>query len=146
MSSVGHLVRRFRGSLSSVPPPAADDTWARSFLQPAEVDQWVVMSAADRRHAVEVARRFVLRRPDASRAEVAGALLHDVGKVVSGLGTFSRVVATVVGPRTKRFRLYHDHERLGAELLEREGSDPVTVALVRGEGPALADLLLADDI
>ena len=59
------------------------------------------------------------RRPAADRAEVAGALLHDVGKVEAGLGTFGRVVATVVGPRTERFRTYHDHEAIGARLAAR---------------------------
>jgi hypothetical protein len=52
----------------------------------------------------------------------------------------------VVGPRTDRFRRYHDHERIGAGLLEAAGSDPVTVALVAGAGDAFADLRAADDI
>ena len=57
---------------------------------------------------------------------MAGALLHDVGKLESGLGTLARVVATIVGPRTARFRRYHDHERIGADLLVAAGSTPVT--------------------
>ena len=77
---------------------------------------------------------------------MAGALLHDVGKVEAGLGTFSRVVATVVGPRTRRFRLYHDHEALGARLAAAAGADVVTVALIEGRGPAAADLRAADDV
>ena len=80
------------------------------------------MTVQDRRHSILVARRFVEFAPEASRAEVAAALLHDVGKLASGLGTFARVVATVVGPRTDRFRPYHDHERLGAEMLAAAGS------------------------
>ena len=43
-------------------------------------------------------------RRDVDRDEMAAALLHDVGKVECGLGTFGRVAATVVGPRTQRFR------------------------------------------
>ena len=104
------------------------------------------MAAADRRHSIEVARRFLARRPDATAAEMAGALLHDAGKVEAGLGTFSRVVATVVGPRTRRFRLYHDHEAIGARLADAAGSDPLTVALIEGRGPAAADLRAADDV
>jgi hypothetical protein len=79
-----------------------DEVWAESHLLVDERSMWRTMPAADRRHAIEVARRFADRRPEASRAEMAGALLHDVGKVASGFGTFGRVVATVVGPRTAR--------------------------------------------
>ncbi|MEI6401648.1 MAG: hypothetical protein WCP59_05625 [Actinomycetota bacterium] len=146
MASPGHLVRRFVGSLSRQPPSAADEGWARGWLADAEWALWQQIAVADRRHAVLVARRFVDRRPSATRAEMAGALLHDIGKIDAGLGTLARVLATVVGPRTARFRRYHDHERIGAALLEVAGSDPVTVALVRGSGDAFADLCAADDI
>ena len=71
---------------------------------------------------------------------------RDVGKLDSGLGTLARVAATVVGPRTARFRAYHDHEAIGARLAEGAGSDPVTVALIEGSGPAAADLRAADDL
>ena len=47
-----------------------------------------------------------------------------------------RVAATVVGPRGRRFRLYHDHEAIGARLAEAAGADSVTVALIEGHGPA----------
>jgi putative nucleotidyltransferase with HDIG domain len=72
----------------------------------------------------------------------AGALLHDVGKVESGLGTFGRVPATALGMVTGHRRApawakargpigrvgrYLDHSRIGAELLRRAGSDPLTV-------------------
>ena len=53
------------------------------------------------------------------------------GKNISDLGFLSRVVATVVGPRNRRFAEYHNHEALGADLLS-VSSDPRTVELVRG--------------
>lgn len=143
---LGHLMRRTLGSLSSRPPSFADHEWAAQYLSAGEADLWHRMSAADRRHSILVARRFAERVGEASRAEMAGALLHDVGKVVSDLGTLARVAATVIGPRTARFRQYHDHERLGAELLAAAGSDPVTVALVTGSGAAAPALRDADDI
>jgi len=141
-----HLVTRFVTSLSPAAPDPDDVTWAGGFLAVGERALWERMSAPDRRHAIAVARRFVARRPDATREEVAGALLHDVGKVEAGLGTFGRVAATIVGPRTARFRRYHDHEALGSQLAAAVGADPVTVALVAGEGPAAADLRAADDV
>ncbi len=120
--------------------------WAESMLRFEERELWRQMANADRRHAVTVARRFLDRRPDATRAEVAGALLHDVGKVDAGLGTFGRVVATVVGARTKRFRTYHDHEAIGAWMAAEAGADQVTIDLIAGDGPAAADLAWADHV
>lgn len=142
---VGHLVRRFARSLNRRPPSAADDRWAEAWLAAGPAALWASMPVADRRHSIEVARRFRQRRPEASHAEMAGALLHDVGKTVAGLGTAGRVLATVVGPRTPRLRRYHDHEAIGARLAATAGAHVVTVALIGGRGPAAADLQAADD-
>jgi hypothetical protein len=146
VSSVAHLARRFRGSLSRAEPDAADVAWVAGQLLPAELDLWAAMAVQDRRHSIEVAQRFIGLAPGAERPAVAAALLHDVGKQVAGLGTVQRVVATVVGPRTKRFRDYHLHEPLGAALLREAGSDDATVGLVEGRGPLAAVLRRADDV
>jgi hypothetical protein len=111
------------------------------------------MPSADRRHAVGVARRV-----DAAlgadgvgadvdrRAVLAAALLHDVGKTVSGLSTYGRVIATLsasVAGRdqaeawtetrgfTRRVGLYLRHPELGGDQLELAGSDPLTAAWAR---------------
>ncbi len=149
VAHVGHLARRFATSLSRKPPDATDERWAASSLTDPECVLWNVMSDADRRHSVLVARRFTMSCPDATRDAVAAALLHDVGKLRSGLGTWSRVVATIVGPRTRRFRLYHDHELLGAEMLRAIGSSAITVSLVDGtstDSATRAALQAADEI
>lgn len=146
MTSVLHLARRFVGSLSRTPPPDSDVAWVVGQLLLGETELWQRMSVQDRRHSILVARRFVESVPDASRPEVAAALLHDIGKLVSGLGTFSRVVATVVGPRTTRFKQYHDHECLGAEMLAAAGSAPETIELAQGRGEHAAELRQADNI
>jgi hypothetical protein len=89
------------------------------------------MSGADRRHAVGVARR--VGRPE----WLAAALLHDVGKIESGLGTWSRALATVgraavgVDRLPARWQSYSRHASLGADLLELAGSAPLTVAWAR---------------
>jgi hypothetical protein len=139
-----HLAARFFVSLSTAPPAAADEVWAESHLLPGEVRMWRRMSNVDRKHSTKVARRFVALRPDATRAEVAGALLHDVGKIECGLGTFGRVAASVVGRRGRRFSIYHDHERIGSELARAAGSDPATVDLIAERGPALPALKACD--
>lgn len=139
-----HLAARFFTSLSGRPPDVEDDVWAETHLLPGEIRLWRRMSNQDRRHSAKVARRFVEARPEATRAEVAGALLHDVGKIECGLGTWGRVVASVVGPRTERFRIYHDHERIGSELAAAAGSDPSTVELIDERGPAYPALKECD--
>lgn len=135
---------RFFTSLSGKPPDAVEEEWAESMLLDGEVELWREMSNQDRRHSAKVARRFVAARPEADRAEIAGALLHDVGKIKCGLGTWGRVVASVVGPRTERFRLYHDHEHIGAVLAENAGSEQATVELIDERGPAYETLKLCD--
>jgi hypothetical protein len=116
-------------------------------LNIAEFAVWSDMQFRDQRHSIIVLRRFDVIALTAVTSERAAALLHDVGKNISNLGFFSRVIATVVGPRGQRFIAYHDHERLGAELLDSI-SDPRTVALVGGLVDDEISLLLkeADDI
>lgn len=146
MSRYGHLARRFASSLSTRPPSATDTAWAESHLLHGEVELWRRMSAADRRHAIAVARRFADTTEPWSREEMAGALLHDVGKLDANLGTLRRVAATLLGPVTRRFARYHQHEEIGAAMLAVAGSSAVTVELVRGRGRAAAALRAADDI
>jgi hypothetical protein len=130
-----HLAARFFTSLSHQPPEPGEEAWAESNLLPGEVELWRQMTNQDRRHSAKVARRFQAARPEATREELAGALLHDVGKIECGLGTWGRVVASVVGRRTERFRRYHDHEAIGARLAVAAGSADVTVELIDERGP-----------
>jgi hypothetical protein len=149
--SWGHLAERFFGALSPAGPSPGDEAWALGSLLEGEQKLWHRMSGPDRRHAVGVARETVrLLSPDTPPREVvAAALLHDVGKVESGLGTFSRVGVTLAamgagrsrvldwagsspsadGQRTSlraRVGMYLTHDRLGAELLQQAGSNELT--------------------
>ena len=144
LRKVWHLAARFVTSLPPTPPPVDDEVWVDDQLLPGERTLWRQLSNQDRRHSTAVARRFVECRPDATRAEVAGALLHDVGKIECGLGTFGRVVATLVGPRTRAFAAYHDHEDIGAALARAVGSDGATVDLIAQRGPAFEALKASD--
>lgn len=124
-----HLARRFLGSLRPGGPSPADEAWVRTLLVPGEVALWERMPGADRRHAVGVARRVP---PELAPA----ALLHDVGKVVSGFGTFARVGATLLGLLRRdrwggRIGQYLHHPDLGSALLADAGSDELTVAWAR---------------
>ena len=143
----GHLARRFFASLRPGAPKAADEAWARSQLLPDEVGLWDRMSNPDRRHAVGVARDVERALGhEATRPVLAAALLHDVGKIESGLRTYGRVVATLCGMIvgrdhakvwtrsrgfTRKVGLYLLHPDLGGDLLGMAGSDPLTEAWTR---------------
>jgi len=139
-----HMVVRFFTSLSPRPPSVRAERFADDHLSPAERKLWIQLSNQDRRHSAGVARRFVEVRTEATPEEIAGALLHDVGKIECRLGTMQRVVATLIGPRTKRYRAYHDHEEIGARMAAAIGSHPDTVELIAGHGPAFGALEACD--
>jgi hypothetical protein len=138
MSGARHLVQRFVGSLRPGGPGADAEAWVASVLTPGELARWRTMSNPDRRHAHGVARAVASANDE--RAVLAAALLHDVGKVASGLRTPGRVVATVVATVRGRERAaasdgrigrYLRHPDLGAAMLADAGSDPLTVAWAR---------------
>jgi hypothetical protein len=135
IDSWSHLLRRFVGSFDRRRLAPSSVSSVAEILTPQEFELWKAMRNEDQRHSLTVARRYRALRPNASRAELAGVLLHDVGKIPSHLGTFLRVVATVVGPLNRRFRQYLDHETIGAEMAHRIRCEQVTIDLIRGEGP-----------
>ena len=143
---VGHLIKRFVGSLWPAGPGTEEERWVGSMLSEGELKLWRRMSRADRRHAVGVGRRVERALGDEATPPVlAAALLHDVGKTAARLGTYGRVVATMAGsfaPKmagpwsqgrgfTRRVGLYLRHSELGADMLALAGSDPLTVTWVR---------------
>lgn len=142
-----HLTKRFVGSLWPFGPKAEADQWATSHLLDGEVDLWRRMCSQDRRHSIGVARRVEAHLGEkATRPVLAAALLHDVGKVDSGLGTMLRVVATlsaaVAGRETaelwvqssgvtRRVGLYLKHPEIGGDLLDMAGADAFTSTWAR---------------
>jgi hypothetical protein len=142
----------------------------RSVLSEEEQRLWRRMSKADRRHAIGVAGRVEQTLGhEATKPVLAAALLHDVGKVTAGLGTYGRVVATIAGGAaghtmaaawtegkgfTRKVGLYLRHPALGADMLALAGSDPLTVTWAREHHlpedewslpPAIASALKAAD-
>jgi hypothetical protein len=116
-------------------------------LSERELALWRRMSRADRRHAAGVAHRVERTLGhEAGPPVLAAALLHDVGKVSAGLGTYGRVVATLAGAAagqkmadawtqgrgfTRKVGLYLRHATLGADMLAMAESDPLTVTWAR---------------
>ena len=130
MKHLFHLVKRFNSSWSRKDVTEDELGMVRSVLTASEFNLWNQFSIADRRHSVEVAQRFAVLLPGASREQRAGVLLHDIGKIQSNLSTLMRVCATLVGPRTKRFRLYHQHEEIGITMLRHAGSHAEVIAVL----------------
>lgn len=130
MRHVAHLAKRFVTSWSRKNVTIDELNMVRSALTASEFNLWEQFSSADKRHSVEVAQRFSTLLPGASREHVAGVLLHDIGKIQSNLPTSMRVIATLIGPRTKRFELYHQHEEIGITMLRHTGSDITVIAVL----------------
>jgi putative nucleotidyltransferase with HDIG domain len=149
--SLLHLAGRFFGSLWPIEPASAETQWAREQLNEGERALFDRMSRADRRHAIAVAREAERLATTARTALpdgfVTAALLHDVGKVEAGLGTFARALVTVLAIARRRERLlswraspsrwreraacYLAHDRIGAELLAAAGSNDLVVSWAR---------------
>ena len=139
-----HLVSRFFGALSGAQPLREDLKEVESLLLDSELLLWQKLPTMDQRHSINVLRRFINLRPGATRPEMRAALLHDIGKLQSNLGVLGRVVATLVGRRGERFTAYHDHEKIGSQMLQNIDSDSVTIRLVAGSDQSdIAGALLA---
>lgn len=147
MKKVWHLVKRAVTSISNDPLSGADVERAERLLLPQEFELWWSMSPRDQRHSLQVHERFMRFYPPAKRTEQAAALLHDVGKTVSGLGWLMRIVATIVGPRGAAFAMYHDHENLAVQMLQGI-SDQRTLDLIGGsiDDVVMVALRQADEI
>ena len=145
-----HLSARFVSSLVPRKVSAPNRVWVASILEPAEFELWLRMSRADAVESVGVARRVeqalrahprvdsntdCLRQSDSTiRLDdvCAAALVHDVGKLDSGLAPNGRAVATVAGALAgheiaaawsssrgfrRRAGLYLRHHELGADRI-----------------------------
>ena len=147
MRKLFHLVKRAVTSFSNDPLSGLDVARVERLLLLPEFELWWTMQPRDQRHSLQVYERFMRLYPPAKRTEQAAALLHDVGKTVSNLGWFMRIVATVVGSRGLSFSLYHDHENLGVQMLQGI-SEQRTIDLVGGtvEDVVMVALRDADNI
>jgi hypothetical protein len=150
-----HLAGRFLAALLPGGPPEVAERWALETMTEPEAELWRRMSGPDRRHGVAVARRAasLLGAAEADRAFLTAALFHDVGKVEAAFGTLARAGVTLAaiifgrerviawaGPPTQpdqrrslraRAGLYLAHDRVGAQLLETAGGEPLAIAWAR---------------
>jgi len=146
-----HRVQRFFRSVFSVAPSQEQLAWATRFLSESEQRLFLRMPSVDQSHCLGVARAVSAHLDQVGLTEsdsearwlLAASLLHDVGKSVSGLGTYGRVVATVSeglggsdmgkhwaerGGMTRKVGLYMQYPQLGADLLSLAHSDKRVIA------------------
>lgn len=142
-----HLVRRFVGALSPARPRADDVMWVAGVLTEGELATWRRLPRHDRRHSIRVARDVEAALAGTEYAGdprwIEAALLHDVGKLDSGLGVLGRVGATLAGAAaghdlaeawsakrgvTRKVGLYLRHPELGADRIRMDGGSPQAAA------------------
>jgi predicted HD phosphohydrolase len=130
LHDLAHLAKRFAGALLAQPLTNDEQHWVLRHLVPGEQQLWHRMSVADQRHAIGVAQRVEAKLGhDATRPVLAAALLHDIGKIESDLGTLGRSAATVLANaniKTARVARYRSHNEIGRRLLIEAGSDTFT--------------------
>ena len=144
--NVYHLGKRFLTSLVARKLNDDEQQLVRSVLLDNELDLWMKSMKVDQRHSLVVLKRFLAIMPSAGRDAQASALLHDIGKSQLQMGIFSRVAATLIGPRTQRFSQYHRHEEIGIDLLEAARCSTITIGYLRGNGdPDVVDALATAD-
>ena len=137
-----HLPLLFLETVRKLKLHEIDDSWAHSKLSPSEIELWVNMGSADRRHCISVAKNVEKILPN-DQVVIKAALLHDIGKSKASSSALFRVFATVIsffitkklaqdwmnsrvlGSEVGQYLCYPS---VGAELLKLAGSDPFVCA------------------
>lgn len=126
-----------------------DDAWALGRLDAVERTLYLRLSAAERHHAIAVARCVVRRLPQASPVLVRAALLHDVGKLGAPQNVVWRVLTHLL-PETQaaaepRLRglagarqARRHHAALGAAMMRRAGGSEEVAVLIERHHDAAA--------
>lgn len=142
----GYRIRQFWQLLTAAPLPPQAWREIDTVLTPDEGALFRQFSAADRQHSYRVMQ--TLRRAGCEQPELlAAALLHDVGKTRYRPRLWERIVGAVVetvcpqcvwrwgrGPARgwkRPFVIRRQHADWGAELAQKAGSSPRTVAFIR---------------
>jgi hypothetical protein len=171
------LAERFVAAVLRLRSDPDGEAWARSVLTPAEHALWARLSTADRRHAVQAARRVQRRLASTAYAGdllwPGAALMHDVGKVESGLSILERVVATLASKAVnvatardwtrsatglrRRIGSYLIHGEVGADMIRAAGGREAIAAWTEvhqgyrglersGVPPAVVEALIHSDV
>jgi hypothetical protein len=143
-----YRVRQFYLALRGAADPR-DLEQARSVLTPTQVALFSGMQSSEQAHAVSVYRQLVAQGETSSDL-LAAALLHDVGKSLSPLRLWERVLIVLaraffptqsrrwgippaegLGGWRRTFVVAEQHSIWGATLAAEAGASPRLVALIR---------------
>jgi hypothetical protein len=126
-----HLTARFAGYLVARPLNDSELDEVAQVLGPELNSLFAMLQYQDQRHSYDVFVR-VGCEPHLAQA----ALLHDVGKAESRLGSVARACATVLralrAPVPRRWEMYLDHGPIGARMLRQAGADDLAVSFTAG--------------
>ncbi len=140
-----YRARQFRLALFG-PWPSVPEEALRPYLSPALIALFRRMSPSEQAHSLAVLRRLK-EQGHSDPALLAAALLHDVGKSLSPLSVFDRVLIVLgkrFAPRLARrwgegkasglrrpFVVAAHHPAWGADLAAAAGASPRTCDLIR---------------
>lgn len=125
-----HLIRRFFGFLRAEPLTPTEQRHVSELLADRLARAFFAQRIEDQRHAYDVQQK-VADHPELTEA----ALLHDIGKIESGLGAIGRSLATMFHslglPMLRSWKTYVDHGRIGAERLQLLNAGAFAVEFTR---------------
>ena len=135
LGSWSHLIGRFFAVLAAGPLTDEECREVEAWLnRPGEAEIYWQQPVADQRHGLGAARTVAATRSE-RRDLIRAALLHDVGKRWSHLGVIGRSLASLCAklrlPVRGSWRKYLDHGPIGAEELNRLGSEVLVVEFAR---------------
>jgi hypothetical protein len=142
---VSYRARQFFMALHAR-PSAEDLNRVRTILSPDLMELFLHMQPSEQAHSIQVMKKLQ-EEGNAHPDLLAGALLHDVGKILYPLRIWERVIIVLAGALfpalaarwgrsephgwKRAFIVAQRHPDWGAELVAKAGASPAVIQLIR---------------